>query len=50
LENAKQEVDECKLDLEAFVVERTLLNEYLNEAIITALEKQEYKNAKDDLC
>jgi hypothetical protein len=49
LENSKLEVDECKLDLEAFVVERTLLNEYLNETIITALEKQEYKNAKDDL-
>jgi hypothetical protein len=49
LENAKQEVDECKLDLEAFVVERTLLNEYLNETIITALEKEECKNTKDDL-
>jgi len=49
LENAKLEVDECKLDLEAFVVERTLLNEYLNETIITASEKEEYKTAKDDL-
>jgi hypothetical protein len=48
-ENAKLEVEECKLDLEAFVVERTLLNEYLNETIITASEKEEYKNAKDEL-
>ncbi len=49
LEDAELEVDECKLDLEAFVVERMLLNEYLNETIITALEKEEHKNAKDEL-
>jgi hypothetical protein len=49
LENAELEVDECKLDLEAFVVERMLLNECLNKTIITALEKEECKNEKDDL-
>jgi hypothetical protein len=49
LENAKQEVDECQLDLEAFVVDRTLLNKCSNETIITALENEECKNAKDDL-
>ncbi len=49
LEDAELEVDECMLDLEAFVVERMLLNEYFNETIITALEKEECKNAKDEL-
>jgi hypothetical protein len=49
VENAKLEVNECKLDLEAFVVKRTLFNEHSNETIITALKKQEHKNAKDEL-
>ena len=39
-EDAKLEVEECELDLESFVVERLVLNEYLQETIPTSSERR----------
>ncbi len=39
-EDAKLEVEECELDLESFVVERLLLNEYLQETMLTSSERK----------
>jgi hypothetical protein len=40
-EDDKLEVEECELDLESFVVERLLLNKYLQETILTSSERKE---------
>jgi hypothetical protein len=37
-EDAKLEVEECELDLESLVVERLLLNKYLQKTMITRSE------------
>jgi hypothetical protein len=47
--NDKLEVEECELDLESFVVERLLLNEYLQETIFTSSERKEIKEQKKEL-
>jgi hypothetical protein len=36
--DAKLEVEECALDLESIIVERLLLNEYLQETMLTSSE------------
>jgi hypothetical protein len=48
-EDAKLEVEECELDLESFVVERLLLNEYLQETILTTSERKEINEQKKEL-
>jgi hypothetical protein len=40
-EDAKLKVEECELDLESFVMERVLLNEYLQETGLTSTERKE---------
>jgi hypothetical protein len=42
-EDGKLEVEECELDLELFVVERLLLNEYLQETILTSSERKDQR-------
>ncbi len=48
-EDDKLEVEECELDLESFVVERLLLNEYLQETILTSSERKEINEQKKEL-
>jgi hypothetical protein len=48
-EDDKLEVEECELDLEPFVVERLLLNEYLQETILTSSERKEINEQKKEL-
>jgi hypothetical protein len=48
-EDAKLEVEECELDLESFVVERLLLNEYLQETMVTSSERKEINEQKKEL-
>jgi hypothetical protein len=48
-EDDKLEVGECELDLESFVVERLLLNEYLQETILTRSERKEINEQKKEL-
>jgi hypothetical protein len=45
----KLEVEDCELDLESFVVERLLLNEYLQETILTSCERKEINEQKKEL-
>jgi hypothetical protein len=45
----KLEVEECELDLESVVVERLLLNEYLQETILTSSERIEINEQKKEL-
>jgi hypothetical protein len=40
-EDDKLEVEEWELDLESFVVERLLLNEYLQETMLTSSKQKE---------
>jgi hypothetical protein len=44
--DAKLEVEECELDLEPFVVERLLLNEYLQEKMLTSSKQKEINEQK----
>jgi hypothetical protein len=48
-EDDKLEVEECELDLESFVVERLLLNEYLQETILTSSEQKEINEQRKEL-
>jgi hypothetical protein len=48
-EDGKLEVEECALDLEWFVVERLLLNEYLQETMLTSSEQKEINKQKKEL-
>jgi hypothetical protein len=48
-EDDKLEVEECELDLESFVVERLLLNDYLQGTILTNSERKEINEQKKEL-
>jgi hypothetical protein len=48
-EDDKLEVEECELDLESFVVERLLLNEYLQETMLSSSERKEINKQKKEL-
>jgi hypothetical protein len=48
-EDDKLEVEECELELESFVVERLLLNEYLQETILTSSKRKEINKQKKEL-
>jgi coenzyme F420-reducing hydrogenase beta subunit len=41
--------EECELDLESFHVERLLLNEYLQETVLTSSEEKEINEQKKGL-
>jgi hypothetical protein len=47
--NDKIEIQECELDLETFVVERLLLNKYLQETMLTSSEQKEINKQKKEL-
>ena len=48
-EDDKLEVEGCELDLELLIVERLLLNKYLQETILTTSERKEIKEQKKEL-
>jgi hypothetical protein len=48
-EDDKLEVEACELDLESFVVERLLLNQYLQETILTSSKREEINEQKKEL-
>jgi hypothetical protein len=48
-EDDKLEVEECELDLESFVVERLLLNEFLQETMLTSSKQKEINEQKKEL-
>jgi hypothetical protein len=48
-EDDKLEVEECELDLKSFVIERLLLNEYLQETMLTSSKRKVINEQKKEL-
>jgi protein-arginine kinase activator protein McsA len=48
-EDDKLEVEECELDFESFVVERLLLNEYVQETMLTSSKRKVINEQKKEV-